>query len=190
MGVVALLLVVPASWSGLPMLLGAAATLLGYAGRRADSGAGKAIVALVLGLLAMAAYLAVYVSDWIANPGAFWEREPGAGAGWRHGGLAHGRLRAMSEYQQSAYPPPMPPQNHPRAVTILVLGICGLLICGCSGRSRWSMGNKALREIDASGGRLGGRDTVNVGRILGIITTALWVIGLVVTVGLVVLAPR
>ena len=35
----------------------------------------------------------------------------------------------------------------------------------------WSMGNKALREIDASNGQLGGRDTVNVGRILGMIAT-------------------
>jgi len=33
------------------------------------------------------------------------------------------------------------------------------------------MGNKALREIDASNGQLGGRDTVNVGRILGMIAT-------------------
>lgn len=72
LGVLAVLLIVPAFWSGLPMILGAAAALLGYAGRRAAHGAGQATAAFVLGTLAMVGYLAFYVSDWIANPGASW----------------------------------------------------------------------------------------------------------------------
>ena len=49
----------------------------------------------------------------------------------------------------------------------------------------WSMGNKALREIDASNGQLGGRDTVNVGRILGMIATIILGVAVVFIVVLV-----
>lgn len=72
MGILAVLLIVPAFWSGLPMILGAAAALLGHAGRRAASGSGQATAGFVLGTLGMIGYLAFYVSDWIANPGATW----------------------------------------------------------------------------------------------------------------------
>ena len=72
LGVLAVLLIVPAAWSGLPMILGAAAALLGYAGKRAPAGSGQATAAFVLGILAMVGYLAFYVSDWLANPGATW----------------------------------------------------------------------------------------------------------------------
>jgi hypothetical protein len=72
LGILAVLLIVPAFWSGLPMILGAAAALLGYAGRRAETGSGKATAAFVLGVLGMVGYVATYVSDWVANPGATW----------------------------------------------------------------------------------------------------------------------
>jgi hypothetical protein len=72
MSILAVLLVLPAFWSGLPLLLGAAGALLGYAGKRAATGSGTSIAALVLGLLAVVSYLAFYVSDWIAHPGASW----------------------------------------------------------------------------------------------------------------------
>jgi hypothetical protein len=44
------------------------------------------------------------------------------------------------------------------------------------------MGNKALREIDASNGQLGSRDTVNVGRILGMIATIILGVAVVIIV--------
>ena len=66
LGALGLLLVVPAFWSGLPAQLGVAAALLGYAGKRADVGSGKAIVGLVIGLLATMAYVAIYVGDFLA----------------------------------------------------------------------------------------------------------------------------
>ena len=72
LGILAVLLIVPALWSGLPMILGAAAALLGYAGRRAATGSGRATTAFVLGTLSMIGYVAFYVSDWLANPGANW----------------------------------------------------------------------------------------------------------------------
>lgn len=79
----------------------------------------------------------------------------------------------------SMYPTyPSVPANHPRAVTILVLGILGLVCCGVLGIVAWVMGNTALREIDASGGRIGGRGMVQAGRICGIVATALMILGI------------
>lgn len=59
----ALLLLVPAFWSGLPLVLGVAGAILGNAGRRAPTGAGKCIAALAIGALAALGYLATYISD-------------------------------------------------------------------------------------------------------------------------------
>ncbi len=84
----------------------------------------------------------------------------------------------MSQYPQQ-FPPGRPSHDHPQATTILVMGILGLVLCQVLGPFAWSMGNKALREIDASQGLLGGRETVNIGRILGIVATALLGLGIV-----------
>lgn len=70
------------------------------------------------------------------------------------------------------------PVDHPQATTVLVLGIVSLVVCGLAGPFAWIMGNRVVREIDASGGRWGGRSTANIGRILGIIASVL--LGLVV----------
>lgn len=59
LSVIGVLLVLPAFWSGLPLVLGVAGAMLGYAGRRTV--AGKA--ALVLGVLSSLAYLAIYASE-------------------------------------------------------------------------------------------------------------------------------
>ena len=60
---VAVALTLPAFWTGLPLVLGVDGAMLGYAGRGAPSGSGKAIAGCVLGLLAAMAYLAIYVID-------------------------------------------------------------------------------------------------------------------------------
>ena len=65
LGVLGVLLVAPAFWSGLPAQLGVAAALLGYAGKRAAAGSGQAIVGLVIGLLAVMGYVAIYVADYL-----------------------------------------------------------------------------------------------------------------------------
>ena len=41
----------------------------------------------------------------------------------------------------------------------------------------WAIGAKAVREIDATPGRYGGRDQANAGKIMGIIGTVLLVLG-------------
>jgi hypothetical protein len=89
--------------------------------------------------------------------------------------------------QQPYYPPP----DHPQAVTVLILGILGLVLCQVLSPFAWVIGNRALREIDASGGRLGGRGQVNAGRICGIVGSVLLIVAaaslLVAALGLVAL---
>ena len=87
------------------------------------------------------------------------------------------------QYQGAYYTPP----DHPQATTALVLGILGLVLCGVLAPFAWQMGNRVLREIDASQGQLGGRSSASAGRIMGIIGTALLVFSLVIllVVGLV-----
>ena len=86
--------------------------------------------------------------------------------------------------QPYGYAPP--PPNHPQAITVLVLGIVGLVVCQVLSPFAWSMGNKALREIDASRGQIGGRSEANIGRILGIIGTVILGVSLLLVVGMLV----
>src|SRR6478735_231857 len=96
-------------------------------------------------------------------------------------------------YGQQPPPPPygyqqyggMVPANHPQGTTVLVLGILSLAVCGILGPFAWSMGNKALREIDADPSRTyGNRGQIVAGRICGIIASVFLIIGVV---GLVIL---
>ena len=68
--------------------------------------------------------------------------------------------------------------EHPTATTVLILGILGLVLCQVISPFAWVMGNRVVREIDASAGRLGGRSMANAGRICGIVGTALIAVGL------------
>lgn len=95
------------------------------------------------------------------------------------------------------YPPPPPsgygysvPPNHPQATTALVLGILSLVLCQLLGPFAWSMGGKAVAEIDAAaarGGAMGGRSSAQAGKILGIISTVLLGLSLLVLLLFVVL---
>lgn len=81
------------------------------------------------------------------------------------------------------YPPQAPVRyapDHPRATTVLVLGILGVVVCGLLAPFAWAMGRSTLREIDASHGGYGGRGAANAGYILGIIGTLLLAFGLLV----------
>ena len=82
---------------------------------------------------------------------------------------------------QGGYGGPVP-QPHPQGTTVLVLGIVGLVICGIAGIVALVMGNKALKEIDANPAAYNNRQTVVIGRVLGIISIVLWAIGLVFSI--------
>ncbi|QLY31447.1 DUF4190 domain-containing protein [Nocardia huaxiensis] len=63
------------------------------------------------------------------------------------------------------------PVEHNYATTVLLLGVLSLFCCGITGPMAWVLGRRALNEIDASGGALGGRTQVMVGYVAGIVGT-------------------
>jgi hypothetical protein len=76
--------------------------------------------------------------------------------------------------QPTPYPQPyfQPLPEHPEGTTILVLGALGFIFFPC-GIIAWSMGNKALKEIRASGISYSNESNINVGKILGMVTSIL-----------------
>ncbi len=91
-----------------------------------------------------------------------------------------------------AFTPPVP--DHPQATLSLVLGLVGLIgaliFCGLPlvvSPFAWAVGRSALKEIEASYGRLGGSSNAKAGMIMGIIGTVLLAL-LVVLVVVLILA--
>jgi hypothetical protein len=116
---------------------------------------------------------APYGQDPYAQPGAYRQPDPyGTYAPPGHGGT----------------PPP-----HPSATTALVLGLVsliGLFVCVVPilvAPFAWRTGGRVLREIDAQPGRWSGREQAQAGRIMGMIGTALLVLGVLAAVALTVL---
>lgn len=85
-----------------------------------------------------------------AAPGYGYPPGPGAAPGYGYGG----------------YPRQI---EHPQGTTVLVLGIVSVVVCQLTAPFAWSMGSKALKEIDANPGVYSNRSSVAVGRIMGII---------------------
>jgi hypothetical protein len=88
--------------------------------------------------------------------------------------------------QQPGYPSYA--ADHPKATTVLILGILGIVVCGFIAPFAWRMGKRTVDEIDASQGRLGGRGSAQAGYILGLIGTVLLGLGLLFLVVVVVIA--
>lgn len=98
------------------------------------------------------------------------------------------------------YPPPgyapfaPQPPKHESATTAMVLGLVGTVgALACTlpvvvAPFAWHTGAKALREIDASQGALGGRSEAKAGMILGIIGTVLLVLAVAAIITLIVLS--
>jgi hypothetical protein len=92
-----------------------------------------------------------------------------------------------NQYGAPPYGGFVPPDHH-QAVTVLILGILGLVLCQLISPFAWVMGNRVVGEIDASGGQLGGRSTANAGRICGIVGTVLFGLGLLFAVVVIIIA--
>ncbi|MCL4196089.1 MAG: hypothetical protein KJZ69_01235 [Phycisphaerales bacterium] len=95
----------------------------------------------------------------------------------------------MSQYPPQASGPPgsygsMRPH---RGALILVLGILGLLLCVILGIIAWVMGNGDLRQMDAGVMDPAGRGLTQAGRILGMISCILAILGIGIGVIIMVL---
>lgn len=76
-----------------------------------------------------------------------------------------------------------------RGVVVLVLGILGLVVCVILGIVAWVMGNGDLRKMDAGQMDPSGRGMTNAGRICGMVSVILTIVGvgiwiLVMVIGL------
>lgn len=103
-------------------------------------------------------------------PGAAY---PGAGAPYPGAGAPYPQPYPVG--YPGGYPMPLP--DHPQANTAMILGILGLVCCQFLAPFALITGRKSMQEIDASGGRYGGRGQAQAGFIMGIIGSALLVLG-------------
>lgn len=83
------------------------------------------------------------------------------------------------------YPPytpgPMGLRPH-RGVLVLVFGILGLVMCFIFGICAWVMGSSDLRQMDAGLMDSSGRSLTQAGQILGMISTALALLGFLILI--------
>ncbi len=77
------------------------------------------------------------------------------------------------------YPVGQPMRPH-RGVMILVFGILGLVCCVIFGIVAWVMGNGDLREMNAGRMDPSGQSLTQAGKICGIISVALAILGIVI----------
>ena len=85
-------------------------------------------------------------------------------------------------------PPPGPSGGSPPPSVALILGILGIVACSIVAPFALVIGRGAVKEIDASGGRLGGRGMAQAGFILGIIGTVILALSLIGVVVLIIAA--
>ena len=90
------------------------------------------------------------------------------------------------QYGQPQYGQPQfyAPPTHGSSTTALILGILGLVLCPLAlSIPALVIGRRAVKEIDASHGQLGGRGNAQAGYILGIIGTIWGAITLLFVIG-------
>lgn len=93
-------------------------------------------------------------------------------------------------YQQPYQPgqiPWGPPPDHPEASKALVFGVLGFALCQVLSPFALVIGARVRREIDASQGRVGGRQYATIGWILGLVGTIMLVLGVLAGLGYVAL---
>jgi hypothetical protein len=69
-----------------------------------------------------------------------------------------------------------------RGTTILTLGIIGIICCMPCGIAAWVMGSGDLKSIDAGMIPESERQLTHVGMILGMVSVALWAVGIVIQI--------
>jgi len=80
----------------------------------------------------------------------------------------------MDSYQNNELFTPRSNVQPHRATLVLVMGVLGLVICGIFGIVAWVMGTSDLRKMREGSMDPSGMSTTNVGRILGMVSCAIW----------------
>lgn len=127
-----------------------------------------------------------------AAPGGYPQAGQGyGGAGYGGGGYGGSGYGGGGYGQGPYYGGGFSAPEAEKATPSMVLGIVSLVLiffCGpaapVTGIFAIVFGNRAIREIDASGGRLVGREKANAGRVMGWIAT---VLGILLVIGLILL---
>jgi hypothetical protein len=78
------------------------------------------------------------------------------------------------------------PQEHPQGTLILIFGILGIFIT-IFAPIAWYMGNKAKKEIQASGIQYSNEQNVSIGRMLGKVFTIIALISIALTIIIVII---
>ncbi len=74
-----------------------------------------------------------------------------------------------------------------RGTTVLVLGIIGIACCMICGIIAWVMGNNDLKEMDAGIMDPEGRGITQAGKICGMVSVGLQIIGLLIWIAVMIL---
>ena len=85
-------------------------------------------------------------------------------------------------YQSVPYPQPygaLP--EHPQGTVILVLGIAGFFATICAPIA-WYLGSKAQQEIAASGQHYSNEQSINIGKVMGMVLSILALAGIVLMI--------
>jgi hypothetical protein len=92
------------------------------------------------------------------------------------------------QFQPSGQPMPYgqqpygaPPQEHPQGTLILIFGIIGIFVT-IFAPIAWYLGNKAKKEIQASGIQYTNEQNISVGRMLGKIFTIIALVSIAITI--------
>src|SRR5215218_3537557 len=91
----------------------------------------------------------------------------------------YGQQSPMPYGQQPYTMPPM--QEHPQGTMILIFGILGIFVT-IFAPIAWYMGNKAKKEIQASGIQYSNEPNVNAGRMLGKIFTIIAIVSIILLI--------
>ena len=101
--------------------------------------------------------------------------------------LVEGQARGPRGGPSPGMPIPVRAEPH-RGVLTLVLGILGLVLCPICGVVAWVLANSDLAQMRAGNMDPAGEGLTTAGRILGIISVVLALVGLVLTVPILILA--
>lgn len=91
----------------------------------------------------------------------------------------YGGPYGMSPYGPAPYPIP---REHPEGTLVLILGLVSL-VCSPLGFIAWYLGSKAERDIELSGVHYSNVGNIKAGKIVGMVTSILTMVGFVLTIG-------